>query len=225
MKTTLTKKRAISTILTTVIILVASVVLGSGVVLYGTSLFQGSTLTESIQVSGAKLWVDPLASPDGHAWGAAGIRNNGDKIVSFDKISVRGVDIPFTSWFATTDQDQATVENIQSAFPHSGVALYEATGEMGDSAVLTTAVPTGCTAADTADELIIDVDGAGSAATMCLLQLNGPISLEPGDRAVVYFQVINDTLNPIDKGSNTAVNLFAGKTGAPLSLTIAESDP
>jgi len=218
------KKRAISTILTTVIILVASVVLGAGVVLYGTSLFQGSTLTESIQITGTKLWVDPLASPDGHAWGAAGIRNNGDKIVSFDKISVRGVDIPFTSWFATTDQDQATVENIQSLFTHTGVSNYEATGEMGDSTSLTTAVPTGCTAGDTADELIIDVDGVGSAVTMCLLQLNGPISLEPGDRAVVYFQVVNNTLNPIDKGSNTAVNLFAGITGAPQVITVSGSN-
>ena len=40
MKTKLSKKRAISTVLTTVIILVASVVLAAGVVLYGTSLFQ-----------------------------------------------------------------------------------------------------------------------------------------------------------------------------------------
>jgi len=222
MKTKLTQKRAISTILTTVIILVASVVLGSGVVLYGTSLFQGSTLTESISVTGVKVWVDPLAQPDGHAWGAAGIRNNGDKIVSFDKISVRGVDVPFTSWFATSDQTQATVENIQAAFPHSGTTYASTgTGEMLDSAVLTTAVPTGCTAANTIDEVIIDVDGAGSAVTMCLLQLNGPISLGPGDRAVVYFQIINNTLNPIDAGANTSVNLFAGKTGAPLSMTIA----
>ena len=43
MKIKLSKKRAISTVLTTVIILVASVVLGSGVVLYGTSLFQEGT--------------------------------------------------------------------------------------------------------------------------------------------------------------------------------------
>ncbi|MFB5620540.1 MAG: hypothetical protein ACE5RC_05365, partial [Nitrosopumilus sp.] len=81
MKTTLTKKRAISTILTTVIILVASVVLGSGVVLYGTSLFQGSTLTEQLTVSGAKIWVDPTDT-NGHAWGAAGLRNSGDKSIS-----------------------------------------------------------------------------------------------------------------------------------------------
>ena len=57
MKTKLSKNRAISTVLTTVIILVASVVLGSGVVLYGASLFQGSTQTEAISVSTPKIWV------------------------------------------------------------------------------------------------------------------------------------------------------------------------
>ncbi len=220
MKTKLSQKRAISTILTTVIILIASVVLGAGVVLYGTSLFQSSTLSESIVLSGAKIWVDPIASPDGHAWGAVGIRNNGDKIVALDKISVRGVDVPFTSWFATSNQTQANLANVQATFPHNGVALYEATGEMGDSAILSTPVPTGCTAANTADELIIDVDGAGAAPTMCLLQQNGPISLSPGERSVVYFQVINNTLTPIDGGASTAVNIFAGKAGAPLSLPI-----
>jgi len=218
-------KRAISTVLTTIIILVASVVLASGVVLYGTSLFQGSALTESIVVSGAQVWIDPLANPDGHAWGATGVRNNGDKIISLNKISVRGVDVPFTSWYATSDPSQATVENTQAAFPHSGVALYEATGEMGDSPVLTTAVPTGCTAADTADELIIDIDGAGASVTMCLLKLNGPISLSPGDRTVVYFHIINNTLNPIDAGEKTLVNISASEAGALQSLIVATTPP
>ncbi len=220
MKTKLSQKRAISTILTTVIILVASVVLGSGVVLYGTSLFQSSTLTESVVITGTKVWVDPTANPDGHAWGAAGIRNNGDKIVSFDKISVRGIDVPFTSWFVTTNQSEASVENVQASFPHSGVANYEVTGEMGST---TNAVLTGnCAAGVEADKIIIDVDGVGSGApSMCLEQSSGPISLSPGDRAVVYFQIINNTLNPIDAGANTSVNLFAGKTGATLSLTVA----
>ena len=222
MKTTLTKKRAISTILTTVIILVASVVLGSGVVLYGTSLFQGSTLTESIAVSGTKVWVDPTdANNIGHSWGAAGIRNNGDKIVSVDKISVRGVDVPFTSWYATLVQTEATVENVQASFSHSGVANYELLGEMGDSANPTTATPGACVGAGAADQLVIDVDGAGAAVSMCLEKLNGPISLGPGDRTVVFFHIVNNTLNPIDAGANTAVNIFAGKAGAPLSMTVA----
>ncbi len=219
-------KRGISTVLTTIIILVASVVLASGVVLYGTSLFQGSALTESIVVSGAQVWIDPLANPDGHAWGATGVRNNGDKIISLNKIAVRGVDVPFTSWYATIDLSQATIENTQAAFPHSGTTYASTgTGEMLDSPVLTTAVPTGCTAANTADELIIDIDGTGAAVTMCLLKLNGPISLSPGDRTVVYFHIINNTLNPIDAGERTLVNISASEAGALRSIIVATTPP
>ena len=107
MKTKLSKKRAISTVLTTVIILVSSVVLGSGVVLYGTSLFQGGTQTEIFSVSGTKVWVHTIAD-EGLAWGAAGIRNTGDKVVAVDKIQIRGTDIPFTQWYPDTDVTPAT---------------------------------------------------------------------------------------------------------------------
>ncbi len=41
------------------------------------------------------------------AWGAAGIRNTGDKVVAVDKITIRGVDIPYGQWYADT-----TVSNI-----------------------------------------------------------------------------------------------------------------
>ena len=101
MNTKLSKKRAISTVLTTVIILVSSVVLGSGVVLYGTSLFQGGTQTENLFVSGTKLWVHSTDS-NGLAWGAAGIRNTGDKVIAIDKMSVRGIDVSFTQWYPDT---------------------------------------------------------------------------------------------------------------------------
>jgi len=65
------------------------------VVLYGTSLFQSGTQQESITASGIKVWVHTDAD-DGLAWGAAKIRNTGDKVVSIDKISIRGSDIPFS---------------------------------------------------------------------------------------------------------------------------------
>ncbi len=115
MKTKLSKKRAISTVLTTVIILVSSVVLGSGVVLYGTSLFQGGTQQESITVSGIKLWVNN--DGQGNAWGAAGIRNTGDKVLSVDKIQIRGADIPFAQWYPDTDVSAAL---YSQALNHTG---------------------------------------------------------------------------------------------------------
>ena len=114
MKTKLSKKRAISTVLTTVIILVSSVVLGSGVVLYGTSLFQGGTQSESIVASGIKVWVN-TESDVGIAMGAAKIRNTGDKVVSVDDIRIRGEVITFAKWFPDTTVDAAT---FQTALNH-----------------------------------------------------------------------------------------------------------
>ena len=73
----------------------ASVVLASGVVLYGTSLFQSGTQQEAISVSSLKIWVHGTAT-DGLAWGAFTVRNSGDKVISIDKISIRGVDVPFS---------------------------------------------------------------------------------------------------------------------------------
>ncbi|WP_255464622.1 hypothetical protein [Nitrosopumilus sp. b2] len=58
----LNRRRTISTVLTTVIILVASVVLGAGSGLYGTSLFQTSTQQDSIVVLGMNLWVNATDS-------------------------------------------------------------------------------------------------------------------------------------------------------------------
>ncbi len=86
-------RKAISTVLTTMIILVASVVLGTGVVLYGTSLFQTGAQGESISTTGTQVWVDSTGA-SGWAWGAADVRNSGDKLLSVDQIQVRGQAVP-----------------------------------------------------------------------------------------------------------------------------------
>ena len=56
------KRRGIGTVITTLIILIASVVLGAGVIFFGGSLFQTNTQNESIQVSNAHIWVGANAT-------------------------------------------------------------------------------------------------------------------------------------------------------------------
>ena len=111
------KRKGISTVLTTVIILVASVVLGSGVVLYGTSIFQTVAQQESLEVQGVQLWVN-ATDATGDAWGAAGVRNNGDQILSVDTISIKGKTVPFANWYYDADQTRVTIGNYQSQFVH-----------------------------------------------------------------------------------------------------------
>jgi len=206
MKTKLSKKRAISTVLTTVIILVSSVVLGSGVVLYGTSLFQSGTQQESITASGIKVWVHTDAS-EGLAWGAAKVRNTGDKVVSVDKISIRGSDIPFTQWYADTT---ITSTLFQQTLNHSGW-----TGTAGALIQEPTANPT-CT-----ETLRQDLQGNGDGdESVCANAATGPISLDPGSSTIIYFKLTNGTLSSLDSGLNTNVSIYAGKAGAPQSVTV-----
>ncbi len=209
MKTKLSKKRAISTVLTTVIILVSSVVLGSGVVLYGTSLFQGGTQTENISVTGTKLWVHTIDA-NGLAWGASGVRNTGDKVVAVDKIQIRGVDIPFTQWYT----DSTVSSNVfQQALNHTGWSGVD--GEIADIS--------GCSGTTTIN---IDPDTSGPI-TECIQADagNGPVSLNPGQSAIIYYNLNNGTITSLDSGVSTTVSIFAGKAGGPQSVSVIGKAP
>jgi len=204
MKNKLSKKRAISTVLTTVIILVSSVVLASGVVLYGTSLFQGGSQQEALTSSGIKIWVH-TSNLDGLAWGAAGVRNVGDKVLSTDLIIVRGQPVPFAQWYPDPEVSDGL---FSQALNHTGWSIgsggLNQTGTCPDS-----------------PRINID-NGQGN---ICGSSSSGPLSLEPGQSAIIYFQLINGTLSPLDAGVNTSVNIFAGKAGSPLSVTITGIAP
>jgi len=210
------KRKGISTVLTTVIILVASVVLGSGVVLYGTSLFQTVAQTESIDVQGIQVWVN-ATDPSGDTWGAAAIRNNGDQVLAVDTLSIKGSNVPFANWYVDTDQTRVDTANFQSRFIHEGTS--GAGTIMHDSAEVTTA----CTTTGTTIE--IDLDGGVSnpndaLPTLCLEQASGPVGLSPGERAIIYFQVPTGKITTLDAGASTTLKIFAGEAGAPLSTII-----
>ena len=198
------------------IILVASVVLGTGVVIYGTSLFQTSGQQEAISTQGIKVWVNSTDSA-GVAWGAAGVRNSGDKLVSVDSILVRGASVPFTSWYVDKNQSAITTENFQSQY--NMTSMYQ-NGTMKDDTYSSN--NSLCTKVS-GSVLVIDFDGSAPGTTkpsLCLIQVSGPTSLNPGERLIVYFRVPNGVLSAVDSGSASSVSIFAGKTGAPTSITI-----
>jgi len=205
MKTKLRRRLGISTVITTIIILVASVVLGSGVVLYSTSLFQSGTLTESISITGVKVFVH-ATDPAGLAWGAFGVRNSGDKILSLDKISIRGNDVGFSSWYSNKTVTQATFDSVYK-FP--GWDQSPSNGTMKQETVL---------CGSSTIRIALTTEG------FCANFQTGPLSLGLGEKAVVYFQLGNGTLTTLDSGANTNVSIFAGKAGAPFAITVkAES--
>ena len=205
MKTKLSRKRAISTVLTTVIILVSSVVLGSGVVLYGTSLFQSGTQQEAITASGIKIWVHTDAT-EGLSWGAAKVRNTGDKVVSVDKIQIRGADVPFSQWYPDTTVNSTTFQQALNFTGWSGTD-----GDLADSTGI-------CNGEDLQVRIFAEGD-------VCTNVASGPVSLSPGQAGIIYFKLTNGTITSLDSGASTSVNVYAGKAGAPQTVTVEGRTP
>jgi len=211
-------RKAISAVLTTLIILVASVVLGTGVVLYGTSLFQTGAQSSGVAVQGVHVWVNATSgTAKTWVWGAAEIRNSGDKILSVDQINVRGNQVPFSNWYYDNSPTRVTAANFQSQLNYTGTSTttpgmmttYVASGNY--------AIPGSCPAGTS---FAINEFGTVSNPTMCFAPASGPISLKPGDKAIVYFQVPLGILSTVDAGSQSSVAIYAGSVGAPQSVTV-----
>jgi len=194
-----------------IIILVASVVLGTAVVLFGTSEFQSETLKDEIVIRGTTLWVDPDDIEP--SWGVAGIRNSGDKVLSVDTIRVRGAEVAVSDWFVDQDQTRVSVKNYGSFFFNPGYS--------GINGMLNDYDPdSDCSSAD----LAIDQDGTGGESAVCMTQRASPPILKPGERLIVYFKLPDNTLRPYDGGKDVAVAIFAGKAGTTKS-TIVSTTP
>ena len=211
-------RKAISAVLTTLIILVASVVLGTGVVLYGTSLFQTNSQSSGLAVQGAHVWVNATTGmATTYVWGAAEIRNSGDKILSVDQISVRGTQIPFANWYYDSNPTRVTAANFQAQLNYTGTRTSGNPGLMNSYGAIQN-----CPATSATSFYINEYSGGASPTnpTLCFAQASGPISLKPGDRAIVYFQVPNGILSTVDSGSQSSVAMYAGSVGAPQSVTV-----
>ena len=208
------KHRALSGVLVTIIIMVASIVLASGVVLYGTTLFQGGAQQESITVSGIKMWVHGTDAK-GLAWGAFTVRNTGDKVLSVDRIAVRGTDVPFAQWFPDAS---VTSDIIQQPMNFTGWSNDD--GKLKNDTAAATYCDTQATEAYTMALEIQTGAATPSDGYFCAKSGAGPIGLDPGQAAIIYFRLNNGTVSSVDGGAQTSVSVFAGKTGAPQSIAI-----
>ena len=210
-------RKALSAVLTTLIILVASVVLGTGVVLFGTSLFQTNSQSSSLVVQGVHVWLNSKSSPT-YAWGAAEIRNGGDKILSVDQINVRGTQVPYSNWYVDSSPTDVTAANFQSQLNYTTTTGTTPVGMMGSYIKSGDYALGSCTGTFAINEY--NSTQLSTAPTLCFSQASGPISLKPGDKAIVYFELPNGVLNTVDGGSNSNVAVYAGNVGAPQSITI-----
>ena len=220
-------RKAISAVLTTIIILVASIVLGTSTVAYSTSLFQSGVQQQSVQIQGIKTWVNSTAT-SGIGWGAFSVKNTGDKILSVSSISIRSVSIPFANWYADSNQTEVNSgSNLQANFNYTkndqngnliGIANTGGTVFPGLSYCVNTG--RGVTPFTT---IVMDTDGAGPNNPLCLKQASGPISLNPGQAAILYYKLPTRLVTPNDAGVTGTVSILAGNT--PIAQTVRIANP
>ena len=235
-------RKAISVVMTTMIILVASVVLGTGVVIYGTSLFQTGGQQQSIVSQGLRLWINGTAQANAPAqnpfagqyaaWGAAAIRNNGDVLASVNTIQIRGASVPFSSWYVNSTQSAInTGTNFQAQFnltqtDQNGNPLGSVNGKgvlfpnSGTGSGGSTCYSTTQRGVTPFLNFVVDEDGLGAGVPLCFKQATGPTALNPGDKMIVYFKIPNGVLGPIDSGSAVTVSLYAGNVGGPTTVQV-----
>ena len=125
------KRRGIGNVITTLIILIASVILGAGVIFFGGSMFQTNTQAESIKVTNVHAWVNS----NNTSVTAFAIQNVGSKPITVNSISMRGLPVPTAQWYSCDPTDNtvptcASPTNINTELtadyvPSNGAALAD----------------------------------------------------------------------------------------------------
>lgn len=189
------KRRGIGTVITTLIILIASVVLGAGVIFFGGSLFQTNTENEAIQVSNAHIWVGTNATgtPNPDSVAAFVVQNTGGKVVSIQSITVRGQSVPTSAWFYNNTASLATASNTQREL------AWETNFNLVDG---------------------YDLNKDGTQDT--LTRATGPISLNQGQATWIFLDSPAN-INSLDTGLAFTVNIAAGKSSAVQSVSVVSA--
>ena len=120
------KRRGIGNVITTLIILIASVVLGAGVIFFGGSMFSTNTQSEQVKVTNINSWVGTGAS---NSTTAFAIQNVGSKAVTVTDIKLRGIAVPVVNWYSC--KTCATAINVQTPLPYDST---EANVDIGGQA-------------------------------------------------------------------------------------------
>jgi hypothetical protein len=121
----LRNKKALSTVVTTLIILVVSVLLATVVTFYAINVTTTRVQEESLFLTKPHVWYNTT----GHwAEGAIVIVNTGGKDVVIDKISVRGQECPWASVYYYRNNTM-TVSNDLTVTPAEPIASFNHTVE------------------------------------------------------------------------------------------------
>lgn len=120
-------KYALSTVVTTLIILVISVLLASVVTYFAINVVSTRVQEESLSLTNSHIWLNPKASPGDPNYSMASVMviNTGGRDVVINKIAVRGQDCSWASSgqfiiYSITDQPVATDMYFQNGMAANG---------------------------------------------------------------------------------------------------------
>jgi hypothetical protein len=157
MKNIMKNRLALSTVVTTLIILVVSVLLAGVVTYFAINVTSTRTQEESLSLTRQHIWVDDA----GDAVGAIMITNTGGRDVVIDKITVRGQEAVWTSVYSSVLAD-ATAD-----LPYSAVA--DLIGYTAGTVGIDLVVPSGTTIGvyiDAPDSITMNDIGTTAAFTV-----------------------------------------------------------
>ncbi len=110
------KKRGLSEVVSTLILLVVAVLLAGVVAYYATNVTMTRTATEDIQFAKAHVWVNSTG-----AIAAFKLQNLGGKDILIDKFSVRGVSSPWSDIFIFRVPSGTSIEGDLNITSYSGL--------------------------------------------------------------------------------------------------------
>lgn len=172
------QRKGIGTVITTLIILIASVALGAGVIFFGGSMFEANAENDGIKISNAHIWVAPNGTS---SVASVVVQNTGGRVVSIDSITVRGMPVPTSSiYFNTADATAANIQReLRSDFSLSAVDVTGSVPEeaftqavnrvsliQGQAAIIYMANAGSVTALDVNQAFTVNVQAGKATATL-----------------------------------------------------------
>jgi hypothetical protein len=115
MKNLLKNRTALSTVVTTLIILVVSVLLAGVVTYFAINVTSTRVQEESLNVLYQHVWYSTYASPAGGAEAAIMLVNTGGRDVVVQKIAVRGQQVPWSNVYVYTPGANETLNELYYA--------------------------------------------------------------------------------------------------------------
>lgn len=198
----LRNKYALSTVVTTLIILVISVLLASVVTYFAINVVSTRVQEESLSLSDAHIFLNPLAAAGSPAYSQASLKviNTGGRDVVITKIAVRGQDNAWTSWVAGPTDSQFIVYAVTDS-PIQTDMYFQPTG---------ITVPTTDPATTTVTPLTLSLLGTGTTDQFSFSYATTDLVLKSGYSLLVY--IVNpDSITINDIGLTVSITLYTAQ--------------